>query len=66
MPIGSYEFTIYGYMVWVSLVYSIAGTYLTHKVGRLLINLNFEQQKYEADFRFSMMRVRENAESIAF
>ena len=66
VPIGSYEFTIYGYMVWVSLVYSIAGTYLTHKVGRLLINLNFEQQKYEADFRFSMMRVRENAESIAF
>ena len=34
VPIGSYEFTIYGYMVWVSLVYSIAGTYLTHKVGR--------------------------------
>lgn len=66
VPIGSYEFTIYGYMVWISLIYSIAGTYLTHKVGRLLINLNFEQQKYEADFRFSMMRVRENAESIAF
>lgn len=66
VPIGSYEFTIYGYMVWVSLIYSVAGTYLTHKVGRLLINLNFEQQKYEADFRFSMMRVRENAESIAF
>lgn len=66
VPVGSYEFTIYGYMVWISLIYSIAGTYLTHKVGRLLINLNFEQQKYEADFRFSMMRVRENAESIAF
>ena len=38
----------------------------THKVGRLLINLNYEQQKYEADFRFAMMRVRENTESIAF
>lgn len=66
VPVGSYEFTIYGYMVWISLIYSIAGTYLTHKVGRLLINLNFEQQKYEADFRFSMMRVRENAESHCF
>ena len=66
VPIGSYEFTIYGYMVWLSLVYSIVGTYLTHKVGKALINLNYEQQKYEADFRFAMMRVRENTESIAF
>lgn len=66
VPIGSYECTIYGYMVWLSLVYSIVGTYLTHKVGKALINLNYEQQKYEADFRFAMMRVRENTESIAF
>lgn len=66
VPVGSYEFTIYGYMVWISLIYSILGTYLTHKVGRKLINLNYEQQKYEADFRFAMMRVRENSESIAF
>lgn len=66
VPVGSYEFTIYGYMVWISLFYSIIGTYLTHKVGRKLINLNYEQQKYEADFRFAMMRVRENSESIAF
>lgn len=66
VPINSYEFTIYGYMVWLSLVYSILGTYFTHKVGKALINLNYEQQKYEADFRFAMMRVRENTESIAF
>lgn len=66
VPVGSHEFTIYGYMVWISLIYSIVGTYLTHKVGRKLINLNYEQQKYEADFRFAMMRMRENSESIAF
>ena len=66
VPIGSYEFTIYGYMVWISLIYSIAGTYLTNKVGRKLIGLNYDQQRFEADFRFSMMRVRENSESIAF
>lgn len=55
-----------GYMFWFSFVYSGIGTFLAHKVGRKLIGLNFDQQKYEADFRFSMMRVRENSESIAF
>lgn len=55
-----------GYMFWFSLMYSGIGTFLAHKVGRKLIGLNFDQQKYEADFRFSMMRVRENSESIAF
>ena len=55
-----------GYMFWFSLMYSGVGTVLAHKVGRKLIDLNFYQQKYEADFRFSMMRVRENSESIAF
>jgi len=55
-----------GYMFWFSFVYSGVGTFFAHKVGRKLIGLNFDQQKYEADFRFSMMRVRENSESIAF
>ncbi len=55
-----------GYMFWFSFIYSGVGTFLVHKVGRRLIGLNFDQQKYEADFRFSMMRVRENSESIAF
>ena len=55
-----------GYMFWFSFVYSVVGTFLAHKVGRKLIDLNFYQQRYEADFRFSMMRVRENSESIAF
>ena len=66
VPIGSTEFTIYGYMFWLSLLYSGIGTYFVHVVGRKLIRLNFDQQRYEADFRFSMMRVRENSESIAF
>ena len=64
--IGGAEFVIVGYMFWFSLIYSGVGTFLAHKVGRKLITLNFDQQKYEADFRFSMMRVRENSESIAF
>ena len=66
VPIGSHAFVLYGYMFWFSLLYSIAGTALAHLVGRRLIGLNFEQQRFEADFRFNMMRVRENAESVAF
>ena len=64
--LGGTEIVIAGYMFWFSLIYSGIGTVLAHKVGRKLIALNFDQQKYEADFRFSMMRVRENSESIAF
>ena len=66
VPVGDTEFTIYGYMFWLSLLYSGLGTYFVHLVGKKLIRLNFDQQRYEADFRFSMMRVRENSESIAF
>ncbi len=66
VPLGGREFVIYGYMFWFSLIYSAAGTYLAHLVGRKLIALNYDQQRYEADFRFSMMRLRENSESIAF
>ena len=66
LNLGGFEIVIYGYMFWFSFIYSGLGTFLAHKVGRKLIGLNFDQQKYEADFRFNMMRVRENAESIAF
>ena len=64
--IAGHTMTIPGYMVWFALGYAIAGTWVTSKLGRPLIALNFDQQKYEADFRFSLIRLRENAESIAF
>ncbi|MBI3917367.1 MAG: ABC transporter ATP-binding protein/permease [Betaproteobacteria bacterium] len=54
-----------GYMVWVALVYAIFGTWLAHVIGRPLARLNFNQQRLEANFRFSLVRFRENAESIA-
>lgn len=60
------EWSIEGYLLWASLIYSIIGTYVTHLVGRKLVQLNFIQQRYEADFRFSMIRLRESAESVAF
>ena len=66
VPVGGSELTVYGYMFWLSLFYSGLGTYFVHIVGKKLIRLNFNQQRYEADFRFSMMRMRENSESIAF
>ena len=57
--------SIPGYLVWAALIYAAIGTALTHLVGRPLIALNFQQQRYEADFRFNLVRVRENAEQIA-
>ena len=60
------EFHIYGYLVWTALAYSVLGTWITHKVGHRLVSLNYLQQKLEANFRFSMVRLRETAESVAF
>jgi vitamin B12/bleomycin/antimicrobial peptide transport system ATP-binding/permease protein len=54
-----------GYLLWAALIYAILGTLFTHLIGRALIALNFQQQRYEADFRFNLVRVRENSEQIA-
>ncbi len=63
---GGYTWHIYGYLVWAALIYSIIGTWVTHKVGHKLVALNYTQQRFEADFRFSMVRLRDTAESVAF
>jgi len=57
--------SIPGYMVWVALVYAIAGTWLAHLIGKPLIKIGFDQQRYEANFRFSLVRLRENTEGVA-
>jgi putative ATP-binding cassette transporter len=57
--------TIPGYMVWAALLYAVAGTWLTDRIGRPLVAMNFDQQRYEADFRFSLVRFRENSEGVA-
>jgi vitamin B12/bleomycin/antimicrobial peptide transport system ATP-binding/permease protein len=59
------QFSIPGYLVWAALIYAIVGTLLTHLIGWRLIPLNFQQQRFEADFRFNLVRTRENAEQIA-
>jgi len=59
------NFDIPGYLVWAALLYAVIGTALTHLIGKPLIALNFQQQRFEADFRFNLVRTRENAEQIA-
>ncbi len=59
------EVSIPGYMVWVALLYAIFGTAMIQWIGKPLAKLKFNQQKFEAFFRFSLVRFRENAESIA-
>jgi len=54
-----------GYMVWVAVIYALAGTWLTHRIGRPLIAIGFDQQRFEANFRFALVRLRENAEGVA-
>ena len=53
------------YLVWAALLYAGIGTWLTVKIGRPLVPLNYARQRFEADFRFSLVRFRENAESVA-
>lgn len=59
------DVVIPGYMAIAALVYALAGTFLANLVGRRLIPLNFQKQRLEANFRFGLVRVRENAEGIA-
>jgi putative ATP-binding cassette transporter len=65
LHIFGHEFDIPGYLVWGALIYAIFGTVLTQWIGSPLVNLDFQLQRYEADFRFNLVRVRENSEQIA-
>jgi putative ATP-binding cassette transporter len=64
-PLEVFGVSIPGYMVWVAILYSVVGTWVAHLIGRRLIGLNFLQQRVEADFRYGLMRVRDNVEGIA-
>ena len=63
--LGGTSYNIPGFMVWMAVLYCAVGSVITHYIGRPQIKLNFEQQRYEADFRHHMVRVREYSESIA-
>ena len=65
IPVNGTHIVVQGYMVWAALFYAIVGSWLTHKIGKKLIGLNFDQQRFEANFRFSLVRFRENSEGVA-
>jgi vitamin B12/bleomycin/antimicrobial peptide transport system ATP-binding/permease protein len=64
-PLTLFGVIIHGYLVLAALIYAIVGTTFTHLIGWPLISLNFRQQRFEADFRFNLVRTRENSEQIA-
>lgn len=63
--LGTQELTIPGYMVWFALAYAGVGSILVWWIGRPLVFQNFDQQRFEADFRFGLVRIREHAEAVA-
>jgi putative ATP-binding cassette transporter len=66
VPVGGwFSIMLPGYMVWAAILYAIAGTWLTHWIGRPLVRLNYDKQRCEADFRFGLVRFRENTEGVA-
>jgi putative ATP-binding cassette transporter len=65
LRLGGNDVTVPGYLLWAALVYAVVGSVLTHYVGRKLIGLNFMQERYEADFRYALVRLRENSEGVA-
>ena len=63
--IGATLVEVPGYMFWVALAYSLVGSFLAYAIGRHLVPASFTLERFNADFRFRMMRIRENSESIA-
>jgi putative ATP-binding cassette transporter len=63
--LGAQQLTIPGYMVWFAIAYAVVGSVLVWRIGRPLVSQNFGKQRFEADFRFGLVRIREHAEAIA-
>lgn len=65
IPLGSYTLSIPGYMCWGAFLYAAIGSLLSFYFGRNLIQLKYENEKREANYRYSLVRFRENVEGIA-
>jgi putative ATP-binding cassette transporter len=57
--------TVPGYMVWLALIYAALGTLGVYKIGKPLVRLDFNQEKFEANFRYQLVRLREHSEEVA-
>jgi putative ATP-binding cassette transporter len=64
VQIGSAHFEVPGFMMWIAFAYAVLSSWITHRVGRKLVPINFDKLRFEADFRFGLVRFRENAEAI--
>jgi putative ATP-binding cassette transporter len=64
LPIGGRNLHVPGFLLWVTVLYAALSTWLTHLVGRPLVRLNFDRLRYEADFRYGLVRFRENVEVV--
>ena len=65
LRIGGHEFWIPGLMMWVAILYALVSTWLTHRVGRSLVSINFDRLRFEADFRYGLVRFRDHVEPVA-
>ncbi len=66
IPFATREIHVPGFMLWVAIVYAVLSMWLTHRVGRRLVPINYDRLRVEADFRYSLMRFRENVDVISF
>jgi vitamin B12/bleomycin/antimicrobial peptide transport system ATP-binding/permease protein len=65
LRVGEHELWIPGLMMWVAIFYAIISMYLTHRVGRTLVGINFDRLRFEADFRYNLVRFRDHIEAVA-
>lgn len=65
LPLFGLDLAFPGYLIWIALLYAGLGTLLAHWIGWRLIPLNFNQQRYESDFRFAIVRAADHSEPIA-
>ena len=63
---SAFRLTVPGYVVWVAVLYALAGNSIAHLIGKPLVELNFARERVEADFRYNLVRFRESMESVAF
>jgi putative ATP-binding cassette transporter len=64
--ISGHELTLPGYMVWAAVIYALIGSWIMQKTNKPLVAINYQRQQAEANFRFGLIRLRENAEQIGF
>jgi putative ATP-binding cassette transporter len=65
LPLFGTDFAVPGYLIWVALLYASSGTLIAHLIGWRLVPLNFNQQRYESDFRFAIVRAADHSEPVA-